>query len=74
MHHNKVNIYIFTLIFGQMILNTYYRNLQLGLFSLFFSIIGIAYYSTEEVMSSGIFFGYNYWVVLLICFQSGKFA
>ena len=48
------------------------RNLQLGLFSLCFSFIGMVYYTKDTIMEKGIFYGYTIWVVILIILQSGK--
>ena len=50
----------------------YSRNLQLGLFSLCFSFIGMVYYTKDTIMEKGIFYGYTIWVVILIILQSGK--
>jgi len=46
------------------------RNLQLGLFSLCFSLIGMVYYTKDTILEKGIFYGYTLWVVLLIILQS----
>lgn len=46
------------------------RNLQLGLFSLLFSLSGMIYYSSEEITTRGIFYGYNWSVLAIIILQS----
>ena len=46
------------------------RNLQLGLFSLLFSLSGMIYYSSEEIATRGMFYGYTKSVVAIIVLQS----
>ena len=46
------------------------RNLQLGLFSLFFSFSGMVYYSSEIILSRGMFYGYTSSVLTIIVLQS----
>ena len=46
------------------------RNLQLGLFSLIFSFSGMVYYSSEVILSKGMFYGYTSSVITIIILQS----
>ena len=46
------------------------RNLQLGLFSLLFSLSGMIYYSSEEIATRGMFYGYTKSVMAIIVLQS----
>ena len=46
------------------------RNLQLGLFSLLFSFSGMMFYSSELLLSRGMFYGYTSSVVTIIILQS----
>ena len=46
------------------------RNLQLGIFSLLFSGLGLGY-SAQEISEKGLLYGYSNAVVLLLLLQSG---
>ena len=46
------------------------RNLQLGIFSLLFSGLGLGY-SAQEISDKGLLYGYSNAVVCLLLLQSG---
>ena len=46
------------------------RNLQLGIFSLLFSGLGLGY-SAQEISDKGLLYGYSNAVILLLLLQSG---
>ena len=46
------------------------RNLQLGIFSIIFSVSGMIFYSLEDILELGLFYGYNTAVFILIIITS----
>ena len=54
-----------------MLLITLLRNLQLGIFSLIFSVAGLLFYSLSDIQEQGFFTGYTPAVGFLLFLQSG---